>query len=60
MTIDEAIKLLQEELLMPWFEDYPEAIDAIKLGVEALKYVKHMRPTFDGVPFELLLGETKE
>lgn len=57
MTIDKAIKTLSEMLSgckNPQFTDYS---DALKLGVEALKYVKGNRSRISNV---FLNGETKE
>ena len=60
MTIDEAIKTLEDILTNVEPGDPPEEHDAIKLGIEALKEVKHARSISFGVVNLKLPGETKD
>ena len=58
MTINEAIKLLEDDLKGGSLESYDRYVQALKLGIEALKYAKTSRDP-DGVPPYLLLpGES--
>ena len=60
MTIDDAIKILQ-----PVYHDFmpgpsPQAIKAVRLGVEALKLNKLMREHYPHPELLKLPGETEE
>lgn len=43
MTIDEAIKVLQEVHRSTEFEWRADNVDALKLGIEALKEIKYLQ-----------------
>jgi len=60
MTIDEAIKNSQHLLKTSSHEKSPDSWDAIKLGIEALKYVQRQKPYGYAYPRERLPGETKD
>lgn len=60
MTIDKAIKSLIKELSMIYGIGTQKRIDAVKLGIEALKYLKARRAGSHVLPYHLLPGETKE
>jgi len=60
MTIDEAIKIL--EIVT---HNYPQKgtdnfVDALKLGIEALKWREFYRETHPEMKWPLLPGETKD
>lgn len=59
MTIEEAIKILENPPATFYSNYYPDFPDAIELGIEALREVERARkgdPALDG---ELLMGETE-
>jgi len=60
MTLQEAIKVLTDEL--PYLKsDYgKDFIDSIKLGIEALKRLEHYRKELQSFNIPPLPGETKE
>lgn len=60
MKIDEAIKILEpaKEGYLPTVS--VRVLDAVKLGIEALKRVKKYRPLYAGKYPHLLPGETEE
>ena len=60
MKVSKAIKVLQiiNATAPPWVTQDSE--DALKLGIEALKQVKHMRGSPLGSFYTLLPGETPE
>lgn len=60
MKLSKAIEILQDpdHYLRLVCDD--DIYDAIKLGIEALKRVKHVRTLHKFNPLDLLLGETKE
>lgn len=60
MTIDEAIKHLERKVKQKVFQVDPEAFTALKLGNEALKYLKVIRSTGVMSLDYILPGETKE
>ena len=49
MTIDEAIRINTERVLPIHQGVSPEIVNAIKLGIEALKLIDNLR--FDGSPY---------
>jgi len=60
MTIDKAIELLQDTTTADE-RDFPVALeDAMKLGLEALKWVSQYRGCLDFHEFDILPGETKD
>jgi hypothetical protein len=60
MTIDEAIKFLEDDVYVLLLTESPDFMDALKLGIEALKREKHRRDTETYVKHPLLPGETEE
>lgn len=60
MKIDEAIKLLQQDIDDGYFESESPVEDAAKLGIEAMKREQHRRKYDIHLPIELFLGETEE
>ena len=58
MTIDEAIELQETYLEAVEPEAYGDLEEAIKLGIEALKVIKDVRPTDYAAIDEPLPGET--
>jgi len=60
MTIDKAIKILNslERTLAP--TTAASGTDAIKLGIEALRFIDYNRSGSYNPPFNLLPGETEE
>ncbi len=60
MTIDEAVGTLSELREIVFCSKSPKRNNAIKLGIEALKYAKRSRDP-SGVPsYPLLPGETEK
>jgi hypothetical protein len=60
MTIEDAIKILSKEPGMVRGIGMQVRIDAIKLGIEALKRMKELRDGDWGNPLEGLQGETRK
>ena len=60
MTIDEAIGVLEKELIPFAGKPVPALRDALKLGIEALKRVKDYRHTLKETFYYLLPGEEVE
>jgi len=60
MTMDEAIRKLEQQLNGNIPEDYPDTAKALQLGIEGLKRVKPERTVFTHYPKEPLPGETEE
>lgn len=60
MKIEKAIEVLEDILRQVKPGDPPDEHDAVKLGVEALKYHLLRRKTVDAVGSPLLPGETKD
>jgi len=60
MTIDEAIKTLSDDMTDLTIYQVPDFIDAIKLGIEALKRERRHRDGLLLTKPELLPGETKD
>jgi len=59
MTLEKALEILSQELLIKPLPHEQDFKDAVKLGIEALREVKMARfggPTLEG---ELLPGETE-
>ena len=59
MTIDEAIEILQSDATDLTIYEVPDFIDAIHLGIEALKRLKDRRDLGTGWEITPLPGETK-
>ncbi len=60
MNIPKAIEILSESVELTDFAPDPDFIDALQLGIEALKRVKKHRPLYAGIYPHLLPGETKD
>lgn len=60
MKLDKAIEILEDIALEGNIHIEPDDVDAIKLGIEALKYVIFEQDTGRLDPAYLLPGETKE
>lgn len=60
MTIDEAIKVLTDDLRHISSTVNPDLYDAQKLAIEALKYVETSRDPSGVPPYIPLPGETQE
>ena len=60
MTIDKAIETLQDILKCVVPGDPPEEHDAIKLGIEALAFIKQHRSVLHTIYTTLLPGEAKD
>jgi len=60
MTLEEALRNLQQLLDTSSREKNPDAWDALKLGIEALEAVKRLRGMFWMQANATLPGETKE
>ena len=60
MTIDEAIEILNQHIHHSPGLLYPDTKDAIKLGIEALKFFKEFQRVTGNDPDTLLQGETEE
>ncbi|GAI19632.1 unnamed protein product [marine sediment metagenome] len=60
MKLQKAIDKLQDLTRYGYPPETDEAIDALKLGQEALKRVREYRPDMGGNDSELLPGETKD
>lgn len=60
MTIDEAILILEPSENRPMFLDKAVVIEAVKLGIEALKRIKHQRSLISSTYKVLLTGETEK
>ncbi len=58
MTIDEAITELTSQLIMQNILGGTYHADALKLGIEALKFIQDGRRDFTAVIWRLLPGET--
>ncbi|GAI70409.1 unnamed protein product [marine sediment metagenome] len=60
MTIDEAIKRLENKALQSLTRDEPRDAKAIQLGIEALKRISAMRKGYRDRETDLLQGEAEE
>lgn len=60
MTIDEAIKILSSKQNSPRANFLSNTLDAIKLGIEALKRLQKTRVLDDVIDIAPLRGETKD
>lgn len=60
MTIDEAIKELTEPYNERQLIVSPRFMEALQLGIEALKREREYRPTREPRTFDFLPGETEE
>lgn len=60
MTLDEAVKILRDELESPHVNYDPLKVKALQLGIQALKRERANRDNSDLVVVGLLLGETSE
>jgi len=60
MTIDEAIKQLEESDWFTTVNHTPEYSKAIQLAIEALKRLQDLRVDFELLASELLPGETEK
>lgn len=60
MTIDKAIELLKSELPNTMPNNPPRRLEAVKLGIEALKRLKATREYPSHVIQDRLIGETEE
>jgi len=60
MTIDQAIKQLQDALADKWCPWSPELKQSINLGLEALKRCKEQRSGTALDEYDFLPGETKD
>lgn len=62
ITIDKAIKILDDLKIEPWFEHFSsgDRKRACKLGIEALKAIKLQRQVYKDRRIDLLPGETRE
>lgn len=58
MTLDKAIEILKDSIADNTLLITLEHDQAVKLGIEALKAIKDVRPTDYGAIDDLLLGET--
>jgi len=60
MNIDKAIEVLTLENKHPWNNDNSDLRNAVKLGIEALKRIEHLRPNYAYANATRLPGETKD
>lgn len=60
ITLKKAIKTLEEEVVRSLIHYDKNSVDAIRLGIEALKREKEYRLTRGNRTFDLLPGETEE
>lgn len=60
MTIEEAIKILEKHLNPDPAKNYKPVADAVKLGIEALDWIKEWRKQPHVYGYGLLEGETEE
>lgn len=60
MTIEQAIKILQDTESTYQHRDWEDYIDAVKLGIEALERVQFNQTSRGAILIGLLPGETKE
>jgi len=60
MTIDEAIRIIQENAAWLDIESSKGYFQALQLGIEALKRVKWQRENYQKTSYRLLPGETEE
>lgn len=60
MTIDEAIEGLSDLLTDGPYWPPEKRIEAVKLGIEALKRIKEQRIGWSPIDYYLLPGETQE
>ena len=59
MKLDKAIEILMKQRFSFPTDEMRVINDALKLGIEALKVIKDVRPTDYGAIDDLLPGETK-
>jgi hypothetical protein len=59
MRIEEAIEILQEYNPEEEYHDYDRLWKALKLGIEALKWIYALRVIVKSLPPDKLPGETK-
>ena len=60
MRLERAIEILSDEPETLDWENEPQAIDALRLGIEALKRLTKLRQGIAEPIYYLLPGETKE
>ena len=60
MTLDEAIKELDHWQQLPWDASHKKLKDAVKLGIEALKFIRARRGIYNAQGIMTLPGETKQ
>ena len=60
MKLEEAIEALELSFTDPWISPKGRFGDAVKLGIEALKWVKEKRQDAWTRPIKYLPGETEE
>jgi len=60
MTLDKAIEILQDILTEATYYPLYDREDAYKLGIEALKQLKHHRETYQKSSYVFLAGETEK
>ena len=60
MTIDEAIRIIQENAAWLDIESSKGYFQALQLGIEALKRIKYQREIWMPTAIALLPGETEE
>lgn len=60
MTLEKAIEIIQDILRLVEPGDPPDEHDALKISMEAVKEVKHLRGCHGCFVLEKLPGETKE
>lgn len=60
MNIDEAIKTIEEAISFAHFTPHAPQEKALRLGIEALKYVAHLRDVMVPGVYDKLPGETEE
>lgn len=58
MKIDKAIEILEKRVASPFARANPDTKDAMGLGIEALKYLEHLRKSFKMIRNVKLPGES--
>ena len=59
MELEKAIEILEHKVNQNVFQVDPDALDALKLGIEALKRVKAYKEAHVGLHYEPMPGETE-
>lgn len=59
MKLEKAIEILERKVKQNVFQVDPDALEALKLGIEALKMIAERRYKPGGMFFHDLPGETK-